>query len=201
MHHRVTARFPTFPRARRGVSPIIAIILLVAITVVLAAVLYVLIAPLSHASNSAPLGTALALGPANEFVGTKATNSFCATSHPCYEVDIQFASTSLTLGSVGLALKASSGATQVVTANSAKISVVTSSDAPIAYTTIAKNQLLETTVWKTFSKGYSSGTPISDSMFFCIQFGNTKLDPLNQGFSLQVSGSGSYSGLVVYQLP
>jgi len=40
---------------KRGVSPIIATILLVAITVVLAAVLYVLVAGLTHTSTSTPL--------------------------------------------------------------------------------------------------------------------------------------------------
>ena len=48
-------------RARRGVSPIIATILLVAITVVLAAVLYVLISGLTGSTASAPISLAPAV--------------------------------------------------------------------------------------------------------------------------------------------
>src|SRR4029077_16667981 len=49
-------------KGRRGVSPIIATILLVAITVVLAAVLYILISGLTKGPGNTPLGTALAMG-------------------------------------------------------------------------------------------------------------------------------------------
>jgi len=49
-------------KGRRGVSPIIATILLVAITVVLAAVLYILISGLTKAPGNTPLGSALAVG-------------------------------------------------------------------------------------------------------------------------------------------
>jgi flagellin-like protein len=49
-------------KGKRGVSPIIATILLVAITVVLAAVLYILISGLTKGPGNTPLGTALTLG-------------------------------------------------------------------------------------------------------------------------------------------
>ncbi|MFI5417839.1 MAG: archaellin/type IV pilin N-terminal domain-containing protein [Candidatus Lutacidiplasmatales archaeon] len=51
-------------KGRRGVSPIIATILLVAITVVLAAVLYILISGLTKGPGNTPIGTALAVGKA-----------------------------------------------------------------------------------------------------------------------------------------
>ncbi len=47
---------------KRAVSPIIATILLVAITVVLAAVLYVLISGLTHGPGNTPIGSAFAIG-------------------------------------------------------------------------------------------------------------------------------------------
>ena len=53
-------------KTKRGVSPIIATILLVAITVVLAAVLYILISGLTKGPGNTPLGTALALGSPGE---------------------------------------------------------------------------------------------------------------------------------------
>jgi flagellin-like protein len=49
-------------KGKRGVSPIIATILLVAITVVLAAVLYILISGLTKGPGNTPLGSALAIG-------------------------------------------------------------------------------------------------------------------------------------------
>ncbi|HKV90107.1 MAG TPA: archaellin/type IV pilin N-terminal domain-containing protein, partial [Thermoplasmata archaeon] len=59
-------------KGRRGVSPIIATILLVAITVVLAAVLYILISGLTKGPGSTPLGTALAMGSPQQ--GTNGTS-------------------------------------------------------------------------------------------------------------------------------
>lgn len=53
-------------KGKRGVSPIIATILLVAITVVLAAVLYILISGLTKGPGNTPIGTALAVAPATE---------------------------------------------------------------------------------------------------------------------------------------
>ena len=64
-------------RARkRGVSPIIATILLVAITVVLAAVLYILDSGLTKGPGNTPLGTSLALNkPAEASKGAGATTN------------------------------------------------------------------------------------------------------------------------------
>lgn len=59
-------------KRQRGVSPIIATILLVAITVVLAAVLYILISGLTKGPGNTPIGTALALGKPTE--NSKGTN-------------------------------------------------------------------------------------------------------------------------------
>jgi flagellin-like protein len=57
-------------KGRRGVSPIIATILLVAITVVLAAVLYILISGLTKGPGNTPLGTALAIGTPTASAGS-----------------------------------------------------------------------------------------------------------------------------------
>jgi flagellin-like protein len=56
-------------KGKRGVSPIIATILLVAITVVLAAVLYILISGLTKGPGNTPLGSALAIGTATASAG------------------------------------------------------------------------------------------------------------------------------------
>ena len=80
---------------KRGVSPIIATILLVAITVVLAAVLYVLISGLTRGPGNTPLGTAFAWGSQKNVTtpsgGTLPTG--CAlTAHSCYSIEIASAS-------------------------------------------------------------------------------------------------------------
>src|SRR5579859_2382502 len=61
-------------KSKRGVSPIIATILLVAITVVLAAVLYILISGLTKGPGNTPLGTALALSSPTE--NSKGTTNY-----------------------------------------------------------------------------------------------------------------------------
>jgi archaeal type IV pilus assembly protein PilA len=68
-------------KGRRGVSPIIATILLVAITVVLAAVLYILISGLTKGPGNTPLGTALAIsGPVSSAGGTVYTMTITPSS-------------------------------------------------------------------------------------------------------------------------
>ena len=62
---------------KRAVSPIIATILLVAITVVLAAVLYVLISGLTHGPGNTPIGSAFTAG--------NAVSSVCGARHLRFE--------------------------------------------------------------------------------------------------------------------
>jgi flagellin-like protein len=78
-------------KAKRGVSPIIATILLVAITVVLAAVLYILISGLTKGPGNTPLGTALALSNPNE--AAKGPNFW-------YNFSVQSAGGGITLNSM-----------------------------------------------------------------------------------------------------
>jgi len=97
---------------KRGVSPIIATILLVAITVVLAAVLYVLISGLTHGPSSAPLGTNFSWGVPVNATGT--TTNGCGTSggatHSfCYSIEI--AGSSVSTSNFVLALRNAAGAT------------------------------------------------------------------------------------------
>ena len=86
---------------RRGVSPINGIILRVAITVGLAATLYVLVSETTTGGDtSAPHGYDLGLGPTQEIAGTKATASYCQNNHPCFETAISSVGGGVTLGSV-----------------------------------------------------------------------------------------------------
>ena len=98
---------------KRGVSPIIATILLVAITVVLAAVLYVLISGLTHGPSSAPLGTNFSWGVPVNSTSTSGTVTGCATTGTthafCYSIEI--AGSSVTTSNFVLSLRNSAGAT------------------------------------------------------------------------------------------
>jgi flagellin-like protein len=67
-------------KGKRGVSPIIATILLVAITVVLAAVLYILISGLTKGPGNTPLGSALAIGTPSSAGGTTYTMGITPSS-------------------------------------------------------------------------------------------------------------------------
>jgi flagellin-like protein len=97
---------------KRGVSPIIATILLVAITVVLAAVLYVLISGLTHGTGSAPLGTNFSWGTPVNATGTAVENACAAvTTHYCYSIEIAGVGGGLSTSNIVLSLRNSVGAT------------------------------------------------------------------------------------------
>ena len=187
---------------RRGVSPIIATILLVAIAIVLAAVLYVLVADEAKAPSSVPLGTELVAGPSHAvIVGTSSTSSYCAAKHYCYGVPIDEAGGGLTLASFHLVVATATGAPHIVTMNSAQISITTLAGGVLASSSVKKDVALEVTTWTTFAKGVSGATPLTDSNEIWIQFGDTKTSPYGQGYSLEIIGTGSYSGTVVVTLP
>jgi len=95
---------------KRGVSPIIATILLVAITVVLAAVLYVLISGLTKTGASTPYSLGMGISGTSGPAGTPAS----------YYVTLSLApTTGLTTGIMGMSVVNINGATQVNTAASA----------------------------------------------------------------------------------
>jgi len=89
--------------SRRGVSDMVATILIVMVTVVLAAVLYILIAGLSHSAGAAPLGSAFTWGAPVNATGVP-TYGCAATTHYCYRVDIAWTAGSFQMSSLGLSL-------------------------------------------------------------------------------------------------
>lgn len=103
---------------KRGVSPIIATILLVAITVVLAAVLYVLISNLTNSgSNSTPLGGAFAWGGAHNVTSTSSAAAGCTINVTCYSIDVASTSNSLQASGLYFSLKTASGSTAPIIGN------------------------------------------------------------------------------------
>jgi flagellin-like protein len=95
---------------KRGVSPIIATILLVAITVVLAAVLYVLISGLTHGTGSAPLGTNFSWGTPINATGTT-PNGCATTTYYCYTIEIAGSGGGVSTSNFQLGLRTSLGST------------------------------------------------------------------------------------------
>jgi flagellin-like protein len=189
-------------RGRSGVSPIIAMILLVAIVVVLAAVLYVLVGGLVHTNASAvPLGTAFYAGPAGKFIGTTASKSYCEANHYCYSVPIDEVGKGLVIGNLNFRVLESTGAIHVVAANYAMIAIVDSTSAVIASTEVSKKASFVVTDWTTYSKGQSANTLVTDTQVIWVQFGSTSTSPFGEGMTLQVLGANGYSGSVSISLP
>jgi flagellin-like protein len=102
-------------RARRGVSPIIATILLGAITVVLAAILYILVSGVTHGPANTPLGSAFAYGRSSETTVTAAGAATPGCSRPasgteyCYQIAIGQSSNGLSTADIGFALHTPAG--------------------------------------------------------------------------------------------
>jgi flagellin-like protein len=139
---------------KRGVSPIIATILLVAITVVLAAVLYVLISGLTHGPSSAPLGTNFSWGQPINATGTTPTGCTAATGHYCYTIEI--AGSSVTTSNIVLSLRNSVGST-VAWPGTPTISLIspTVSTAVATYSTSTSGWTLAGGFSGTISGGFS----------------------------------------------
>ncbi len=187
---------------KRGVSPIIATILLVAITVVLAAVLYVLISGLTKGPGGTTLGSAFAMGvpSTNPLVvgatGATYAGSGCAATHYCYILTIEEANPGLTPSSMDMVMKTSTGATYAVTAaggvtiyNTVTATIVTQC------TVIAAGGALSVSTW-----GTGSTTQLSSTMEIIIDTGSTT-SPAGTGLVFTALGIGSYSGTVSVSLP
>jgi flagellin-like protein len=176
---------------KRGVSPIIATILLVAITVVLAAVLYVLISGLtSGGASSVPIGTTFAFGtPAQTSTaaapvgsGTTAACPTTITAGLCYNVGIQSAGSSATTANINFGvLKAGSGTAYLA------VDLVSVSGTVLAtYTSAGWVACTGTTL------------PVSLSSTMTLQVGNSATI---EGYSLEAIGVGSISGTTSVVLP
>jgi archaeal type IV pilus assembly protein PilA len=100
---------------KRAVSPIIATILLVAITVVLAAVLYILISGLTKGPGNVPLGTAFAWGPASNVTAASGPAAGCTAAKECYSLEVGSAGSGITGNGISFTVRSSTGAVISVT--------------------------------------------------------------------------------------
>ncbi len=186
---------------RRAVSPIIATILLVAITVVLAAVLYILIQQYTKSgSNGSPLGTAFS------FSGT---TDAASGANNYYNMTIESASSTLNFGDLIFQLKTPGGA---VFATTVAVSVVNPSGVTeatycLGVITVAGGAVACTAgndgTW--IYNGAHCGSPgfvatcSSTSVFTTASFlslADTTATGSLSGYTLFALGSGAYSGTV-----
>ncbi|HEV2429329.1 MAG TPA: archaellin/type IV pilin N-terminal domain-containing protein [Thermoplasmata archaeon] len=177
--------------SKRGVSPIIATILLVAITVVLAAVLYVLISGLTKGPGNTPLGSALATG--NGGTGT------CAAGNCTYTFVIQSASGGLTANGLKFQLLDSSGA--IINSKVWSVTLVDVSACVVGvYIFGAQN------AWSASGNTCTGGTPglsspivSGDQLALKTTVAGGSISGL--GDSLSIIGQGSFSGSVPASVP
>jgi flagellin-like protein len=183
---------------KRGVSPIIATILLVAITVVLAAVLYVLITGLTHGPGSVGIGTAFNAGNpiASKCAagGTVATTG-CLAGDFIYTLTVE--SSSVTFTSAEWQVKTSSGSIAAATGVGA-FSIVNVGGVAVAWESTGTAMAM-TTVFANFGAGAicngaacTSSSPLTSIYSIVLDMGTTS--PSGLGYTFVAVGVGSYSG-------
>jgi flagellin-like protein len=168
-------------KSKRGVSPIIATILLVAITVVLAAVLYILISGLTKGPGNTPLGTALALNTPGESV----TGAGATTNH-WYNFSVGAASTGLTLGSMQFQVQTSSGAI-VPAAAGWTLNVFGLTGTVVGTYSMASNS-------------WTAGSTVQASSQDIVSLNAIQATTLS-GDTFVVIGTGSYQGTISVSMP
>ena len=183
---------------KRGVSPIIATILLVAITVVLAAVLYILISGLTKGPGNTPIGTAVGFGNPNLVQGgAGATFAPCKAADYCYQITIASAS-GINPSSVNVQVKTSGALTWSGIAGGGGASFTDIKGAVVVSGAVAAAGAFAITSW-TAGAGYTTTTPITTSMTFWLDMGTAS--PSGQGYQLVIVGAGSFSGQTSVNLP
>ncbi len=160
---------------KRAVSPIIATILLVAITVVLAAVLYILISGLTKGPGNSPISTAFSLGAPNE--------AQAGTNH-WYNFTVESAGGGIIWNDINFQVKNSGGTIIAVTS----YSVLTISGTTVATSTTG-------TTWTAGAAG-SGATGVSSTQSVSL-LSSASLS----GDTLYVIGTGSFSGTEQVNIP
>ena len=167
---------------KRGVSPIIATNLLVAITVVMAAVLYVLISSLTTGgASTVPIGTTFSYG-----APSASSNSACAAptvAGSCYTVGIQSAGSSATTGNIHFAVLASGTGTTFTS-----VKVLSISGGVLA-------------IWTASSASWGSFASGSTLAFNSTQTLLVSYTASISGDSLEAIGVGALSGTTSVVLP
>ncbi|MFZ0699595.1 MAG: archaellin/type IV pilin N-terminal domain-containing protein [Thermoplasmata archaeon] len=178
-------------RGRRGVSPIIATILLVAITVIIAAVLYTLLIPLLGHSTT-PLQSNFSFGPAQPETGTGAAG--CAVGDYCWEVQFGTLNQGISPSAISLYIQNTSG--QTISTSGWNFTIVTVSGGVVAS---AHGPQAGVSQGWTAGPGYSTDNTLTFAMRLWIDTGSAQ--PQSPNNTLYAVGMGSWSGQVYGSLP
>ena len=194
---------------KRAVSPIIATILLVAITVVLAAVLYVLISGLTHGPGNTPIGSAFtagnpiastcAAGSAQTIPPVAATTGGCKVADFIYTLTVE--SSTVSFGSVLFEVKTSSGSIFAGAASSSFALLSISGTVAADFTTGVGMAM--TTTWAGYNaaasvcavaaNSCSTSSSLTNLYTIVIDMGSATATT-GQGLSFVAIGTGSFSG-------
>jgi flagellin-like protein len=171
----------------RGVSDILATILLVAITVVLAAVLYILISHYTAATSVNPsLESSLALSAPQESVSPDSVIAACS-ANPCnfYNISVQSAAAGMELKDLVFEIVAQNGSIYLPTGG-----------------VVIQNSAGAIVGKYTFPTGWTSGptSPVTDLLTIVLYTSGNPAPSLS-GEQLRVVGVNSYSGSDYVRLP
>jgi flagellin-like protein len=178
----------------RGVSPIIATILLVAITVVLAAVLYILIQQYTKGSNNVTLGSAFAIGGSTDGSNAAGTTNY-------YNMTVETAGNTLQLGSFTFEVKSPTGAILVVGSSiggvvltGLKVVIVNPINTVVAtFTSGAATVYGAGCVAPTYNTACTSTSAMTTQYTLSVQATGATAPSLS-GCALTALGQGSFSG-------
>jgi flagellin-like protein len=197
---------------KRGVSPIIATILLVAITVVLAAVLYVLISGLTSGGvGSKPIGSAFTAGnpiastctsTSAQTIAAAAITGGCKSGDFIYTLTVE--SSTVNFGSVLFEVKTAAGtiATSTVSASFAVLNIAQQVCAISVFT--ATSGFAMSSTWANYglttTPTFSSSSPLTGLYTIVIDMGSATATT-GTGLTFVTLGTGGYSGTTSLSLP
>jgi len=201
---------------KRAVSPIIATILLVAITVVLAAVLYVLISGLTGGGvGSKPIGSAFnagaptlstcAAGAAQTIPPVAATTGGCNPGDYIYTLTVE--SSTITFGSMLWEVKSSSGSIYTPAAGGAHDGFsILNIQTQVVTIVVTAGAMAMGSVFSSFgptgecnSAVCATSTPLTTIYTIVVDMGTT--NPAGTGLSFVTVGASGYSGTTSLALP
>jgi flagellin-like protein len=203
---------------KRGVSPIIATILLVAITVVLAAVLYVLISGLTGGGvGSKPIGSAFsagspvlstcAAGSAQTVPLTNLIKGGCSPTTPDYIYTLTVESSTITFSSALFEVKTSGGAIYTPAAGSATDSFAILNIAQqVVAISVTGGGMAMGSAFSNFGPGTecnsaacSTSSSLTTIYTIVLDMGST--NPAGTGLTFVAIGNSGYTGTTSLSLP
>jgi archaeal type IV pilus assembly protein PilA len=191
-------------RPSRAVSPIIATILLVAVAVVLAAILYVLVSGLVHGPGSTPIGSAFAAGhPATstcaagsaQSLGASPISGGCKAGDFIYTLTVE--SSTVSLGSVLFVVKTASGGVYSGGSASSSFALIDVTN-HVAALSVTGATMAMTTTWQAYgltttAPTYTPSSALTNLHIIVIDMGSAS-PTTGQGLKLVALGTGSFSG-------